>query len=375
MKKSTHAPFINSYLLIVIIFLSTGCQNSKSQQSSTTQASMTVEIQQSEEQYVKPLTSTLKTATSHQDATAEYQLKNDTNTVRKSSTPSKPAEITPIETQTKPFMVPATKIRQPLEEKYELPISDPTTKEYMPKDTKQISTEAVSTPSTESKPQVPNTKRHQSSEKHDDASETTQVSNIPHEPPSLPKIMPDIRAPDRYKHPLQHANKIIFMLGEDDNGHYLYGEGPLLTGAHEKMLRYINFYKESGIELKRLMLHSPGGLVKEGLLIGNYIRQNNWTTDSDKHMRCYSSCGFIFASGVKKRIQKGAEIGFHRPYIPTKEDTPEFIKQVYDEYQPYWSYIQGDHALYDIFMKQYGRDDMYILRSGTISKYMQVEVY
>ncbi|WP_157830808.1 hypothetical protein [Aeromonas sobria] len=201
------------------------------------------------------------------------------------------------------------------------------------------------------------------------------ASKMPLTPPSLPKIMPDIRAPNKYKHPLQHANKIIFMLGEDDAGHYLYGEGPLLAGAYEKMLRYVKFYQESGIELNRFMLHSPGGLVNEGLLIGNYIRKHNWTTDSDKYMRCYSSCGFIFASGVKKRIQQGAEIGFHRPYLPNKVDTPDFIKQVYTEYQPYWHYIQGNPALYEIFMKQYGREDMYILRADTISQYMQIEVY
>ncbi|SON53091.1 hypothetical protein [Vibrio tapetis] len=191
----------------------------------------------------------------------------------------------------------------------------------------------------------------------------------------LPIFSPNISAPKKLEHPLKNATSLTFMLGEDSYGHYLYGEGPIVKGAYSKFLKYVNHFKSNGIHLNRIMLHSPGGLVNEGLQIAYYIHDNNWTTDSDKYMRCYSSCGFIYAAGTTKRIQKGAEVGFHRPFFPSKPDTPEIIQQMYKEYQYFWQYIGGNKELYDIFMKNYGRDDMYILRTDNVNKFMNTETY
>ncbi|EJV9310918.1 hypothetical protein ACH7WW_000897 [Vibrio vulnificus] len=190
-----------------------------------------------------------------------------------------------------------------------------------------------------------------------------------------PQTFPDFYAPEKFGHPLQHSKKLTFMIGEDSKGSYLYGEGPIIEGAYDKFLKYVNHYKKLGINLDRLMLHSPGGVLNEGILIGEYILKNQWNTDADKYMRCYSTCGFIYAAGTNKRIQSGAEVGFHRPYLPNKVDTPEFIEQVYKEYQNYWEAVSGSSALYNKFMREYGRDDMYILNNRNIQKYMIVEKY
>ncbi|GAL18561.1 hypothetical protein JCM19235_1984 [Vibrio maritimus] len=191
----------------------------------------------------------------------------------------------------------------------------------------------------------------------------------------LPEYNPDVRAPKKLNHPLQDSNDMTFMLGEDNKGYYLYGEGAIVEGAYKKFKSYVEFYAAKNIKLDRLMMHSPGGLVNEGLAIGSYIRKNGWTTDADKYMQCYSSCGFIYAGGVKKRIQAGAKVGYHRPYIPSIPDTEKFKRKVYQDYQPYWVSIDGDPKLYDKFMKNYGRDEMYILTTDNISQYMQVEQY
>ncbi|WP_069446933.1 hypothetical protein [Vibrio scophthalmi] len=193
--------------------------------------------------------------------------------------------------------------------------------------------------------------------------------------PFKPLTFPDFYAPEKFDHPLQHSKKLTFMIGEDSKGSYLYGEGPIIEGAYDKFLKYVNHYQKLGINLDRLMLHSPGGVLNEGILIGEYILTNQWNTDADKYMRCYSTCGFIYAAGAKKRIQSGAEVGFHRPYLPNKADTPEFIEQVYKEYQNYWEAVSGSPALYNKFMREYGRDDMYILNNRNIQKYMIVEKY
>ncbi|MEZ9625258.1 hypothetical protein [Aliivibrio fischeri] len=189
------------------------------------------------------------------------------------------------------------------------------------------------------------------------------------------QTFPNFYAPERFNHPLQHSKKLTFMIGEDSLGSYLYGEGPIIEGAYNKFLKYVQHYQKLGIKLNRLMLHSPGGVLNEGILIGKYIQKNQWTTDADMYMRCYSTCGFIYAAGAEKRIQTGAEIGFHRPYLPHKADTPEFIKQVYDEYKTYWQAVSGSTTLYDKFMREYDRNNMYILNDQNIQNYMFVEKY
>jgi len=190
-----------------------------------------------------------------------------------------------------------------------------------------------------------------------------------------PTKSPYIQSPKQFNHPLEGASNLVFMLGEDSEGYYLYGEGAIMAGAYEKFLKYVEFYQSQDKNLNRLMLHSPGGVVHEGLKIGHYIKSHKWITDSDKHMKCYSTCGFIFASGVHKRFQVGAEIGFHRPYMVGVPDTPEIKKQMYNDYLPYWNYIQGHKGLYDDFMQNYGRDEMFIISNQNVTKFMDVELY
>ncbi|WP_213864637.1 hypothetical protein [Vibrio crassostreae] len=194
-------------------------------------------------------------------------------------------------------------------------------------------------------------------------------------PPSSPLVFPEFYAPEKYKHPLRHSENLNFMIGEDDKGSYLYGEGPIVQGAYKKFLTYVNHYKKQGVELKRFMLHSPGGVLDEGIQIGEYIHNNGWDTDADKYMRCYSTCGFIYSAGTKKHIQSGAEIGFHRPYLPGVADTPDFIEKVYNEYQIYWTTVDGNKELYDKFMLEYDRDEMLILKTNNIDNYIPVEKY
>ncbi|MGF1763394.1 hypothetical protein [Aliivibrio kagoshimensis] len=192
---------------------------------------------------------------------------------------------------------------------------------------------------------------------------------------NLPVEMPSIQAPKYLKHPLSESMEVIFLLGEDQKGYYLYGEGSLTEGTFVKFQRYIAHYQSRNIKLNRLMIHSPGGLMKEAMKIGRYMQEHGWTSDSDKYMRCYSACGFIYASGVAKRMQNGAKVGFHRPYLPNREDTPEMIYAMYDRYLPYWKEINGDLKLFDKFMKNYGRDDMLILTTENANQYFMADIY
>ncbi|CAM4179583.1 hypothetical protein [Vibrio neonatus] len=221
-------------------------------------------------------------------------------------------------------------------------------------------------------PHEPNKKSH----KRPKAADKAIAKNTPvqkHIAPPLPEKMPPIMAPKKIGHPLANSTKIIFMLGQDKKGYYLYGEGKITEGTYDKFLRYVAYYKGKGIALNRLMIHSPGGLMNEAIKIGTYMQENKWGSASDQYMKCYSACGIIYASGVFKQIEPGAEIGFHRPYNPSKPDTERFKKHVYKVYKPYWEYIGGSSKLYDEFMHNYDRNQMLILTESNINKYMKVE--
>ncbi|BCN25762.1 hypothetical protein VYA_29540 [Vibrio alfacsensis] len=207
----------------------------------------------------------------------------------------------------------------------------------------------------------------------------TKLRQVPKMPnlPSLPELLEkpvEIQAPSQFQHPLIESDQLYFMLGEDSKGKYLYAEGAVIKGAYDKFVKYVNHFESRGIKLDRFMMHSNGGLLNEGLKIGKYVHDNSWTTDADANIQCYSSCGIIYASGVNKRMQTGAKVGFHRPYYPNQPDTPELIIEVYQSYLPYWEYIRGDQKLYDKFM-QYKRSDMYVLDAETANNYMQTEIY
>ena len=214
-----------------------------------------------------------------------------------------------------------------------------------------------------------NPKKNQPVHEHK-SNKRTPKKNLP-----IYKLNPDFRAPKKYQHPLNASNKLTFMLGQDDNGFYLYAEGIIRDGDYKKFQRYVQHYKENGIILSRLMMHSPGGILDEGVNIGKFINTNKWSTDLDKHMKCYSSCAMIYAAGVEKFMQKGAELGFHRPYIADKPDTPELISHIYQYYQGYWDSLDGNHALYENFMLNYGRNEMLILTTDTVKNYFKIEVY
>lgn len=198
-------------------------------------------------------------------------------------------------------------------------------------------------------------------------------------PPILqrrPEQIPlELQAPAKYHHPVREAKELTMMLGEDKAGYYLYAEGPIQKGTYAKFLKYVDFYQQQNRALHRLMMHSNGGLMDEGLQIGEYLHQHGWTTDLDSHMRCYSSCAFIYMGGVKKRFQAGAELGFHRPYLPDVPDSAQIIAGVYRTYSPYWQQVGGSQQLYDEFMMHYGRDDLLMLTDKTVGKYVSVTKY
>lgn len=75
-----------------------------------------------------------------------------------------------------------------------------------------------------------------------------------------------------------------------------------------------------------LHLDSPGGNLKAGLEVIEYILENHIGTRIDKGAHCYSACALIFLSGngvtrnfvetyLKRELHVGGTLGFHAPYV------------------------------------------------------------
>jgi uncharacterized protein YecT (DUF1311 family) len=64
-----------------------------------------------------------------------------------------------------------------------------------------------------------------------------------------------------------------------------------------------------------VILESPGGLVGEAMSIGAEIRERGYATYVPPSAECYSACGIIWLSGVRRRMSESSVIGFHAVYV------------------------------------------------------------
>jgi hypothetical protein len=64
-----------------------------------------------------------------------------------------------------------------------------------------------------------------------------------------------------------------------------------------------------------VLLSSKGGDVAEALTMGALIRDAGLATTVYSGRECFSSCVFLFAAGVERRVARNAQVGIHRPYL------------------------------------------------------------
>lgn len=62
-----------------------------------------------------------------------------------------------------------------------------------------------------------------------------------------------------------------------------------------------------------LLLHSPGGLMQEGMRLGRAIRAMRLVTRIPPGAGCASACFSAFVGGVRRRVDPGGRLGVHRP--------------------------------------------------------------
>ena len=111
---------------------------------------------------------------------------------------------------------------------------------------------------------------------------------------------------DRYF--IEPSTKTIF--GDDDFTVTLKRDTVYLGGEVNYLMYHALLIILSEHErVKTISLESHGGIVFAGRTIGNLITEKGLETQVKTY--CYSVCTLVFAAGEKRRLHKGAEIGFH----------------------------------------------------------------
>ncbi len=114
----------------------------------------------------------------------------------------------------------------------------------------------------------------------------------------------------------------VLRVGAINGGQAIYMVGSLRKGSFKKLKQVF----DANPKAKTLVINSPGGLVFEGAVIGEFVRKRAMNVYVEHF--CMSACTSILASGVERMIVPGARIGFHQPYrispfAPETDDTVE----------------------------------------------------
>ncbi len=64
-----------------------------------------------------------------------------------------------------------------------------------------------------------------------------------------------------------------------------------------------------------LVLLSPGGLAREALTMGDYLRSRSMETLVSDGAYCASACPLVLAAGIRRRVARDAWIGLHQPSL------------------------------------------------------------
>lgn len=77
---------------------------------------------------------------------------------------------------------------------------------------------------------------------------------------------------------------------------------------------FASFLSRQGGEVKSIVLHSPGGSVRDALEMARAIRDAGIDTEVPDDAYCASSCPLVFAGGVKRLAGPMAWVGVHQVY-------------------------------------------------------------
>jgi len=139
----------------------------------------------------------------------------------------------------------------------------------------------------------------------------------PFQPGMIPRATPDRPAepslPDGT--PLEDTERgrmqYIFMKDRNDVP-FIVANGNLETGSAEEFKRFDQTHEQ---EARYLFLVSHGGLVREALQMGRYIRDRTIKTVIPREGFCFSACPLVLAGGVERVTYPDSWVGLHQIYL------------------------------------------------------------
>jgi hypothetical protein len=126
-------------------------------------------------------------------------------------------------------------------------------------------------------------------------------------PPMLSAPPPPPPAPPR---PAPEPLDLVLKVTATSDGKAVSVIGALNQGSFRKVKRVV----DANPKADTLIISSPGGLVLEGALIAQFVRQRAMNVTANN--LCSSSCTMILAAGKERTATPGARIGFHKSYSP-----------------------------------------------------------
>ncbi|MDN3699928.1 hypothetical protein QWY96_01515 [Vibrio artabrorum] len=91
------------------------------------------------------------------------------------------------------------------------------------------------------------------------------------------------------------------------SGTTLVFDGPISGNSVLEALRVV---RNSGVEIEKLRITSPGGDVPSGIELGYFIKENNLNVEVDK--LCFSACAnYVIPAAKTVIIKEGSLIGWH----------------------------------------------------------------
>lgn len=134
---------------------------------------------------------------------------------------------------------------------------------------------------------------------------------------SNPETNPDINLP------ADLPPRLEFALQEDPNlGTILVMNGAIEVGDADRAKAYFESLSDAP---DAVAINSPGGIVDEALAVGRLLRARELNTLILPGMACLSSCPYILAGGLERRVSLTGAVGLHQHYFETPGYMPVFF--------------------------------------------------
>ena len=99
-------------------------------------------------------------------------------------------------------------------------------------------------------------------------------------------------------------------------------EGAIEAGDAERITKQLEALTP---QPDRVILNSPGGSVRDALVLGRWLRAADLNTAMRDGDICYSACPYLLAAGVARDVPETASVGVHQHYFGESTILPAFV--------------------------------------------------